>query len=75
MNIEFIKNPVTGVLEAWEDGRVVGEFIPTGMMVKGWKLTDCIVRKEQEIHSIFNSIPIPIEKVKNGYDYIIRGEE
>lgn len=24
MNIEFIKNPVTGILEAWEDGRVVG---------------------------------------------------
>ena len=47
MNIEFIRNPVTGVLEAWEDGSVVGEFIPTGMMVKGWKLTDCIVRNEQ----------------------------
>lgn len=49
MNIEFIKNPVTGILEAWEDGRVVGEFIPTGMMVKGWKLTDCIVRKEEKL--------------------------
>ena len=47
MNIEFIKNPDTGVLEAWEDGRVVGEFIPTGMMVKGWKLTDCIVRRDR----------------------------
>ena len=52
MNIEFIKNPVTGVLEAWEDGRVVGEFSPTGMMVKGWKLTDCIVRKEQGLRGI-----------------------
>ena len=47
MNIEFIKNPVTGVLEAWEDGRVIGEFVSTGMLAKGWKLTDCIVRKEQ----------------------------
>ncbi len=46
MNIEFIKNPDTGILEAWEDGRVIGEFIPTGMMIKGWKLTDCIVRTE-----------------------------
>ena len=51
INIEFIKNPATGVLEAWEDGKVVGEFIPTGMMVKGWKLTDCIVRKEQRLCS------------------------
>ena len=31
MNIELIKNPDTGVMEAWEDGRVVGEFISTGM--------------------------------------------
>ena len=51
MDIEFIKNPKTGVLEAWEDGRVVGEFIATGMLAKGWKLTDCIVRKEQRLCS------------------------
>lgn len=48
MNIEFISNPDTGILEAWEDDRVIGEFILTGMMVKCWKLTDCIVRKEQK---------------------------
>ena len=47
MHIEFIQNPDTGVLEAWEDGRVIGEFIPTGIVVKRWKLTDCIVRKEE----------------------------
>ena len=47
MNIEFIKNPETGILEAWEDGKAIGEFITTGMLAKGWKLTDCIVRKEQ----------------------------
>ncbi len=35
MNIEFIKNPVTGVLEALEGDKVVGEFIPTGMLAKG----------------------------------------
>ena len=51
MNIEFIKNPVTGILEAWEDGRVIGEFVSTGMLAKGWKLTDCIVRKEQRLCS------------------------
>lgn len=51
MNIEFIKNPETGVLEAWEDGKVVGEFVTTGMLTKGWKLTDCIVRKEQRLCS------------------------
>ena len=44
MNIDFIKNFDTGVLEAWEDGKVVGEFVTTGMLAKGWKLTDCIVR-------------------------------
>lgn len=49
MNIEFIKNPETGILEAWEDGKVVGEFVTTGMLAKGWKLTDCIVRKEQRL--------------------------
>lgn len=51
MNIEFIKNPKTGILEAWEDGKVVGEFVTTDMLVKGWKLTDCIVRKEQRLCS------------------------
>lgn len=51
MNIEFIKNPKTGILEAWEDGKVVGEFITTDMLAKGWKLTDCIVRKEQRLCS------------------------
>ena len=51
MDIEFIKNPNTGVLEAWEGGRVVGEFVSTGMLAKGWKLTDCIVRKEQRLCS------------------------
>ena len=51
MNIEFIKNPDTGILEAWEDGRVIGEFVSTGMLAKGWKLTDCIVRKEQRLCS------------------------
>ncbi|MBO6146519.1 MAG: hypothetical protein J6O70_02955 [Lachnospiraceae bacterium] len=47
MNIEIIRNPKTGILEAWEDGKAVGEFITTGMLIKDWKLTDCIVRKEQ----------------------------
>ena len=47
MNIEFIKNPETGILEAWENGKAIGEFVTTGMLVKGWKLTDCIVKKEQ----------------------------
>lgn len=51
MNIEFIKNKDTGILEAWEDGRVIGEFVSTGMLAKGWKLTDCIVRKEQRLCS------------------------
>ena len=51
MNIEFKKNPNTGILEAWEDGQVVGEFVTTGMLAKGWKLTDCIVRKEQRLCS------------------------
>lgn len=51
MNIEFIKNPDTGIMEAWEDGRVVGEFISTGMLAQGWKLTDCIIRKEQRLCS------------------------
>ena len=51
MNIEFIKNPDTGILEAWEDGKVVGEFVTTGMLAKGWKLTDCIVRKEHRLCS------------------------
>ena len=48
MNIEFIKNPDTGILEAWEDDKVVGEFVATGMLAKGWKLTDCIVRKRRK---------------------------
>jgi len=30
-------------------------------------------RRNEPIHSIFNSIPKPVDKVKNGYDYIIRG--
>ena len=30
-------------------------------------------RMNELIHSIFNSIPKPVDKVKNGYDYIIRG--
>ena len=51
MDIEFINNSETGILEAWEDGRVIGEFIATGMLAKGWKLTDCIVRKEQRLCS------------------------
>ncbi len=51
MDIEFIKNPETGILEAWEDGKVIGEFVATGMLAKGWKLTDCIVRKEQRLCS------------------------
>lgn len=51
MNIEFIRNPDTGILEAWEDGRVIGEFVATGMLAKDWKLTDCIVRKEQRLCS------------------------
>ena len=51
MNVEFIKNPETGILEAWEDGQVVGEFVTTGMLAKGLKLTDCIVRKEQRLCS------------------------
>lgn len=34
MNIEFIKNSKTGILEAWEDGRVIGEFVTTGKLVK-----------------------------------------
>ena len=29
-------------------------------------------RRKKPIHSIFNSIPKPVDKVKNGYDYIIR---
>jgi hypothetical protein len=51
MDIEFKENPDTGVLEAWEDGKVVGEFVTAGTLVKGWKLTDCIVRKEQKIRT------------------------
>ena len=51
MDIEFIENPETGILEAWEDGRVIGEFVATGMLAKGWKLTDCIVGKEQRLCS------------------------
>ena len=31
-------------------------------------------RSQRPIHSIFNSIPYTLEQVKNGYDYIIRGE-
>ena len=58
MNIEFIKNPETGILEAWEDGKVVGEFVTTGMLAKGWRLTDCIVRKEQRMCSYRGSRPI-----------------
>lgn len=34
MKYEFIKNPDTGTLEAWEDGKVVGVFISTGMMAR-----------------------------------------
>lgn len=51
MDIEFIKNPETGILEAWEDGRVIGEFVATGILAKGWKLSDCIVRKGQRLCS------------------------
>ncbi len=42
MDIEFIMNPETGILEAWEDGKVIGEFVTTEMLTKGWKLMDCI---------------------------------
>ena len=51
MNIEFIKKPETGILEVWEDGKAIGEFVTTEMLIKGWKLTDCIVRKEQRLCS------------------------
>ena len=51
MNIEFIKNTDTGIIEAWEDDRLIGEFVTTGMLAKGWKLTDFIVRKEQRLCS------------------------
>ena len=47
MNIEFIRNPETGILEAWEDGRAIGEFVTTGMLAKGWKLTDCIIKRNR----------------------------
>ncbi|MCR5774548.1 MAG: hypothetical protein K6G42_05640 [Lachnospiraceae bacterium] len=56
MNIEFIRNPDTGIMEAWEEGKVIGELIPTGMMVKGWKLTDYIIRKEQRLYN--EKVPI-----------------
>ena len=32
-------------------------------------------RNNEPIHSIFNSIPYTLEQVKNGYDYIIRGND
>ncbi|MBR1524599.1 MAG: hypothetical protein IJ641_09125 [Lachnospiraceae bacterium] len=51
MDIEFKVNPNTGTVEAWQDGRVIGEFVTTGMLVKGWKLTDCLIRKEQRLCS------------------------
>ncbi|MCR5775585.1 MAG: hypothetical protein K6G42_10920 [Lachnospiraceae bacterium] len=49
MHIEFIKNPETGIIEAWEDGQVIGEFIATGMLAKGWRMSDCLIRKEQRL--------------------------
>ena len=51
MNVQFIRNPETGIMEAWQDGSVIGEFVSTGMLVKGWKLSDCLIRKEERLCS------------------------
>lgn len=47
MDIEFIKNEKTGILEAWSEGRAVGEFIPAEMMVKRWS-EKCMTRKSSK---------------------------
>ena len=47
MDIEFIKNEKTGILEAWSEGRAVGEFIPAEMMVKH-RSEKGVLRKNRE---------------------------
>ena len=56
MKIEFIENLDTGIMEAWQNGKVIGEFIPTGMLVQGWKLADCIIRKEQRRRGLVRGV-------------------